>query len=53
MVRLKVRAKTYHSVVAYLFQFHYGSVKRTLMRLRRIFPSTFQFHYGSVKSDTG
>ena len=50
MVRLKVDSEDLIAIADKLFQFHNGSIKRTLNRLRFSLTLKFQFHNGSIKS---
>jgi len=50
MVRLKVALKNAKMIAVELFQFHYGSVKRSAPKALIKWLRQFQFHYGSVKS---
>ncbi len=50
MVRLKDDADRQRLNQAYIFQFHYGSVKSIWVNAQEAWITEFQFHYGSVKS---
>ena len=50
MVRLKVPQTSFRQSVLSMFQFHYGTIKRT-GRINKFYPiNMFQFHYGTIKS---
>ena len=50
MVRLKVRLTSRNSSCKPLFQFHYGTIKRTPVLETGTTTTLFQFHYGTIKS---
>ena len=49
MVRLKEGKTGGFTYLLSIFQFHYGSVKRSCGNINSTKPGKFQFHYGSVK----
>ena len=50
MVRLKDNFVNFLSIIAYLFQFHNGTIKRVLCVDAVHFDEQFQFHNGTIKS---
>ncbi len=48
MVRLKVHSKINANEV-FEFQFHYGTIKSTIIKLQPKVFILFQFHYGTIK----
>ena len=50
MVRLKVYCHTLINLETFMFQFHYGTIKRDCLRHSRKTRTQFQFHYGTIKS---
>ena len=51
MVRLKDREQE-EGTAAWIFQFHYGTIKSLIFFNVQIHFSLFQFHYGTIKSLT-
>ncbi len=50
MVRLKVKEAKDSFKAMGMFQFQYGTIKRSLSTLAAFIPVKFQFQYGTIKS---